>query len=231
MRHGGGGELLLLLLLMVGGSGPWALVHACAAAVSILSLKLPPRWAPFLPDSFEPTILFSFLRTPLTCALPPPPALPLLLHTPCHRPPRAVAVNVGVSQAAERAVIANSATSRTTTGSALSFNEVNAALSKQSSGTSSADATTTTGQAAAFGLAQAIGGVHADSQGASSATTSTGTCAAAGGGAAAAANCVRFPTLPTDNLCVDLSCVLPSPQWSAQAQPSRASTCHYQPPD
>jgi hypothetical protein len=83
---------------------------------------------------------------------------------------------VGVSQAQERAVIANSATARTTTGSALAFNEVNAALSKQSSATASSDATTTTGQAAGLALAQGIGGVHADSQGAASATTSTGTC-------------------------------------------------------
>lgn len=71
-------------------------------------------------------------------------------------------------------MIANSATARTTTGSALAFNEVNSALSKQSSATASSDATTTTGQAAGLALAQSIGGVHADSQGAASATTSTG---------------------------------------------------------
>lgn len=147
---------------------------------------------------------FSFLLTPLTCpSLPPAPASP---PPPALHPPPAVAVNVGVSQAAERAVIANSATSRTTTGSALSFNEVNAAISKQSSGTASADATTTTGQAAAFGLAQAIGGVHADSQGASSATTSTGTCPAA---AAAAASCMCI-TYHRQTACVVslLSCLL-----------------------
>ena len=87
---------------------------------------------------------------------------------------------MGVSQAAERAVIANSATAKTTTGSALAFNLANAAVSKQNSATASSDATTTTGQAAAMSLAQGVGGVHSDSQGAASATTSTGECCCKG---------------------------------------------------
>lgn len=61
---------------------------------------------------------------------------------------QAIAGNVGVAQAQQRSVIANSATAKTTTGSALAYNIANSAVSVQNSATSSADATTTTGQAA-----------------------------------------------------------------------------------
>lgn len=120
----------------------------------------------------QPTLFKSLLTCVCIAALPLP-TTPTLCGS-FHSLP-AVASNIGVSQAMERAVIANSATARTTTGSALAFNEANSAVSKQNSATASADATTTTGQAAAISAAQGVGGVHSDSQGAASATTSTGT--------------------------------------------------------
>jgi len=76
----------------------------------------------------------------------------------------AVAVNVGVSQAAEMSDIANSAVAETTTGSALAVLEANSAVAKQNSAIGSSDASTTTGQAAGIAATQSVGGVFAETK-------------------------------------------------------------------